>query len=265
MLELTIDLETIPDQTPGALEQFIEEAKADFKAPSNMTKGNAIDDLKAIGKLTDEEAKEHSKESAIALWEQVFAEENAVTNGELNWRKTSFDGNRGQIAVIGWQINANEPKAIYRNSPDSADEKRLLDEFFKLLAEDLKRNDDLVATPKFIGHNCEQFDLPFLFKRAVIVGSKPPVSLKPNKYGEGIFDTMTQWAGHGNRISLDRLCTVLGIESPKQEIDGSKVWDYVMAGRIAEVAEYCKEDVKATYAAYRKMTFQAAELEPAEA
>jgi uncharacterized protein YjbJ (UPF0337 family) len=256
MLALTIDIETIPDQTEGALQEFIEEAKANFKAPSNFSKTEAVKELMAIGKLTEAEAKEHSKESAILLWEQTFAEENAVINGEENWRKTSFDGNRGQIAVIGWKINDDPAQSLFRNSPDTADEKVLLEAFYKQLAEQLKHSTgEALHTPKLIGHNNDYFDLPFLFKRSVIQGVKPCIDLKPNKYSNNIFDTMTQWAGFGNRISLDKLCKVLGVESPKNEIDGSKVWDYILAGKISEVAEYCKDDVEATYQCYRKMTF----------
>ena len=51
-----------------------------------------------------------------------------------------------------------------------------------------------------------------------------------------IFDTMTAWAGVGN-------------------IDGSKVWDYVRTGRIADVVEYCKGDVERVRAIHRRMTF----------
>ena len=70
-----------------------------------------------------------------------------------------------------------------------------------------------------------------------------------------VFDTMTQFAGFGNRISLDKLCLALGIKSPKGEIDGSMVGQYVADGRIDEVSEYCKRDVVATREVYQRMTF----------
>ena len=63
-----------------------------------------------------------------------------------------------------------------------------------------------------------------------------------------------QWAGVGNRVSLDKLCKALGLPG-KGEIDGSKVWDYVRDGRIAEVADYCADDVRKVWAVYRRMTF----------
>jgi len=55
---------------------------------------------------------------------------------------------------------------------------------------------------------------------------------------------------------LYKLCRALGVESPKGEIDGSRVWEYVKAGRLYDVAEYCKKDVEATRQVYKRMTFQ---------
>jgi predicted PolB exonuclease-like 3'-5' exonuclease len=66
---------------------------------------------------------------------------------------------------------------------------------------------------------------------------------------------MTAWAGARNRVSLDKLCKAFGIETPKGGIDGSKVWDYVKAGKIDEVAAYCARDVEATRKVYKRLTF----------
>lgn len=70
---------------------------------------------------------------------------------------------------------------------------------------------------------------------------------------------MTAWAGIGNRISLDKLCRVMGIPTKGSEIgdeiDGSKVWDFVQAGRIADVATYCCGDVERVREIHRRMTF----------
>ena len=63
----------------------------------------------------------------------------------------------------------------------------------------------------------------------------------------------------GNRISLDKLCKALGLPG-KGEIDGSKVWDYVRDGRIAEVADYCADDVRKVWAVYQRMTFTKMEV-----
>lgn len=72
---------------------------------------------------------------------------------------------------------------------------------------------------------------------------------------DNVTDTMLLWAGYGNRISLDNLCSALGIPSPKDGIDGSQVWEFVRAGKINEVAEYCKRDVEAVRTIYRRLNF----------
>ena len=52
------------------------------------------------------------------------------------------------------------------------------------------------------------------------------------------------------------MAEALDLESPKGDLDGSKVYDYYQDGRLEEVYRYCMEDVRTTRAIYRKMTFQ---------
>ena len=48
----------------------------------------------------------------------------------------------------------------------------------------------------------------------------------------------------------------LGIHSPKEECNGSLVWQWVEDGRIEEVAQYCKRDVAATREVFKRMVYQ---------
>lgn len=70
---------------------------------------------------------------------------------------------------------------------------------------------------------------------------------------------MTAWAGWGGRVALDRLCAALGLPEKGSEIgediDGAKVWDFVRAGRIEEVAAYCRADVERVRAIHQRLTF----------
>ena len=72
---------------------------------------------------------------------------------------------------------------------------------------------------------------------------------------EPIYDVMWEWEQWSKRISLDSLSRALGIESPKGELDGSKVYDYYLAGRVDEIYDYCLRDVRATRAIYKRMNF----------
>lgn len=109
-----------------------------------------------------------------------------------------------------------------------------------------------------VGHNIKEFDLRFLFQRAIINGVKPTFPLRTgSRYGgEFVFDTMTEWAGWGNRISLANLCKALDIPVKTGDITGATVWDAVKAGRIHDVAEYCMADVVATREVYKRLTFK---------
>ena len=54
-------------------------------------------------------------------------------------------------------------------------------------------------------------------------------------------------------MGLDDVCELIRIESPKGNIDGSKVATAVEDGRLDEVIEYCEGDVIATLRAYRTL------------
>jgi predicted PolB exonuclease-like 3'-5' exonuclease len=98
-------------------------------------------------------------------------------------------------------------------------------------------------------------------QRYIVNGIKPHALIrraaeaKPWE-SEKVFDTMIQFAGVGNRISLDKLCLALSVPSPKGDMDGSMVSKAVADGRINEVAQYCKKDVEATREVFKRMTFQ---------
>ena len=47
------------------------------------------------------------------------------------------------------------------------------------------------------------------------------------------------------------ICQALGIDSPKDAMDGSMVAPAYESGRIAEIATYNRQDVRATAAVYR--------------
>jgi len=219
-MKIYIDIETIPCQLLGIKAQIASE----IKPPANI-----------------------SKAETIAKWE----EESKPDAVELAWRKTSFDGGYGQIVCASIAINDDAPIVFYDTQWLGA-EALILVNLFEALAKPMR-----TLNPTFIGHYHADFDMRFIYHRAVINGIKPPPNMPFNvrPWDSKVFDTMYQWAGHGNRISLDNLCRILGIEG-KGGLDGSKVWDYVQTGRIDKVAMYCMADVHRVREVYKRMTFE---------
>lgn len=235
-MNIYLDIETIPGQAAGLMEEFEKEVTAPGQ---------------------------YKKPESIAEW----LKENGKAEAEIAWRKTSFDGALGHIAVIGFAIGDSEPVTLYSalyGRPDA--ERELLSGFFGMLQDavsrDLAGGTRSTTKPVFIGHNVSDFDLRFIFQRAVMLGVKPPEFIPFNaKPWDGlVFDTMTAWAGVRNRVALDKLCKAFGLDGKGseigEEIDGSKVWDFVKAGRIDDVAKYCAGDVIRTRAVHKRLTFQ---------
>lgn len=216
-MKVFFDIETIPVQN----EELINQIAIDIKPPATIKKAETL-------------AKWESEEKQSAI-------EDAIA-------KTSFDGAYGQICCIGWAIDDQEPCSSIGT------EKMIISTFFSHLNSSF--DPSTMRNPVFIGHNVSQFDLRFLFQRAVINGIKPPkfIPFHAKSWDDTIFDTMTYFAGYGNRISLDKLCKALGIEG-KKGITGADVWPMFKEGKINEIAEYCRHDVEITRQVYERLTF----------
>jgi len=111
---------------------------------------------------------------------------------------------------------------------------------------------ETIVKKNLCGHNIDSFDVPFITRRYIITGMTLPSSF--DNYGKKPWeltsvDTMSLWKMGGysdkNR-SLDWMCVVLGIPSPKNAVDGSKVSELFYEGRHDEIAKYCEGDVIAT-------------------
>lgn len=162
--------------------------------------------------------------------------------------KTALDGAFGEIVVIGVAIDDQDPMLFYcEDWQQPSREAIILQQFFSYLKEQGASRQTL---PQFIGHNITKFDERFIFQRAVINNVRPSYAFS----SKNTYDTMTEWAGYKGVVSLAKLCQVLGVEA-KGDIDGSKVWEYVQAGKITEVAEYCAKDVERVRQVYKRMNF----------
>jgi len=214
-----LDIETIPSQKPGLLEEI----RATIQPPGNI-----------------------SKPETIAKW----IAENADTAAEEAYRKTALNGTQGEIICMSYAFDDGPAYSASRTLADP--EGHVLCLFFSHLAGELN------TSPCYIGHNILGFDLRFILQRAVINGINPPFPLHQDaRYNDNTktYDTMLAWAGWGNRCKLATICEALDIPVKSDGIDGSKVWGEVKAGNVEKVALYCNEDVEATREVYRRLTF----------
>ena len=124
------------------------------------------------------------------------------------------------------------------------DEKELLMRFCDMLgrwATDVNKH--------LCAHNGKEFDFPYLCRRLIIQNLPIPAVLnirgkKPWEINH--LDTMDLWkfGDYKNFTSLNLLAYTLGIPSPKDDIDGSMVWQvYWKENNIDRIVTYCQKDV----------------------
>lgn len=109
------------------------------------------------------------------------------------------------------------------------------------------------------GHNAKEFDFPFIARRMIINGI--PIPQKLNLFGKKPWevphlDTMELWkfGDFKSFTSLKLLTKVLGIPSPKGDIDGSQVAEvYYVEKNIDRIVTYCEKDVIAVAQILLKM------------
>jgi uncharacterized protein YprB with RNaseH-like and TPR domain len=124
------------------------------------------------------------------------------------------------------------------------DEIRLLAEFATLLNQHYHKAEHVLC-----GHNAKEFDLPYISRRMLILGITLPRLLdtagkKPWEVQH--LDTLELWkfGDHKSYTSLNLLAHVLGVPTPKDDIDGSLVYHvYYEEKDLARIVTYCQKDV----------------------
>jgi hypothetical protein len=159
--------------------------------------------------------------------------------------KTSLSGLFGELAVISWANDNDEPCTLVRNFHRADGEREMLQAFAECDVE----GDTIVA------HNAE-FDRSMIRQRAIVLGVALPrvyssIDVKP--WESRWRCTMAMWTdSRTGRVSLDDLCLAFGLPG-KGGVDGSMVAGMVRSGRIDEVAAYCADDVRRVRSIYQRM------------
>lgn len=98
-------------------------------------------------------------------------------------------------------------------------------------------------------HNGKEFDFPYLCRRILVNGITMPrlLDLSGKKPWEvKHLDTMQLWkfGDFKSYTSLDLLAAVFDIDTPKNDLDGSMVFDtYYRENDLERIRKYCQKDV----------------------
>jgi len=126
------------------------------------------------------------------------------------------------------------------------DEKKILEDYADLLNQHFNKPNHLLC-----GHNIKEFDNPYIARRFLVNQMALPKIL--NLFGKKPWevphlDTMDLWkfGDYKHFTSLKLLTEILGIESPKGDIDGSQVRQvYYEEKDLDRIVKYCERDVVA--------------------
>ncbi len=127
-------------------------------------------------------------------------------------------------------------------------EKKLLAQFNDMLNKFMSH-----PGKRICAHNGQEFDYPYIARRTLINGLPLPKALdiagmKPWEVKDKLMDTLQLWkfGDYKNYTSINLLCAVFNIPTPKDDIDGSQVAQvYYEDGDIDRVVRYCEKDTLA--------------------
>jgi DNA polymerase elongation subunit (family B) len=176
----------------------------------------------------------------------------------------SFSPYTGKIVVVA-MLNPETGKGVVwyeaseRCEAKSADglfdfigcvEKEMLAEFWTALSK----------FDRCVTFNGRTFDGPFLSVRSAIHDLSPSKNLLGYRYSMETHVDLLEVLTFQGAVSRDQTptlhsaCVAFGIPSPKSaEMHGYAVGDAYREGRLGEIADYCRRDIEATAALYRRL------------
>lgn len=183
------------------------------------------------------------------LWDQKskYQRKDEFTPEEF-YERAGIWAEFGKIVCISvGYLNYKGDIRSFRTTSFYGEEPELLKEFKNLLNTHFSGTKHLLC-----GHNAKEFDFPYIARRMIIHGIELPYKL--NLFGKKPWeiphlDTMELWkfGDYKHFTSLKLLANILGIPSPKDDIDGSQVRQvYYEEQNIDRIIIYCEKDVITT-------------------
>ena len=148
--------------------------------------------------------------------------------------KTSLKGIFGELAVVCFAVDNEDPITIARDFADPEGEQNLIRKLNSAFFENCVSIDQTI-----VAHNID-FDRNFLRDRGLVHCLK--ISALQHRWHCTYQET---------KHSLSDLSMAFGFDL--KEIDNRLISEYCFAGRVAEVAEYCKNDVIRLRKVYQRL------------
>jgi len=184
-------------------------------------------------------------ETKQALWEHKSKyQRKEDETAEDFYNRAGIWAEFGKIVCISVGYFKTTPETrTFRTTSFYGEEVKLLLDFKNLLNTHFNQAKHLLC-----GHNGKEFDFPFIARRMIINNIELPQKL--NLFGKKPWevphlDTLELWkfGDYKTYTSLKLLTSVLGIPSPKDDIDGSEVYRvFYEEKEINRIVTYCEKD-----------------------
>ena len=144
---------------------------------------------------------------------------------------------------LGFFTEVSKVKKLRITSFFGDDEVKILTDFKELLNTHFSQQYKVLCA-----HNGKEFDFPFMARRMIVHKIELPQKL--NLFGKKPWevphlDTLELWkfGDYKHYTSLKLLTSILGIPSPKDDIDGSEVAQvYYQEKNMDRIVKYCEKD-----------------------
>lgn len=205
--------------------------------------------------------------SLLPVWKELWDTKSAALlkyhtdeTNETLYTRAGIYAEFGKVICISCGLiqGAGSGKKLLLKSFYGDEEKTVLTAFCEMLKK-WSANEQ-----KFLcAHNGKEFDFPYLCRRLII--NEIPIPSILNISGKkpwevNHFDTLELWkfGDFKSFTSLNLLANCLGIPTPKDDIDGSKVWTvYWNEKDLNRIVTYCQKDVVTVAQIFLKMQGEA--------
>ena len=192
-----------------------------------------------------EQWNELSKETQELFEKKTHYQRKEEHTAEEFYERAGIWAEFGKIICIsvGYFVEVQNKKQLRLTSFFGDDEHQILTDFKVLLETYFTKKSHVLCA-----HNGKEFDFPFITRRMIVHQIELPHKL--NLFGKKPWevphlDTLEMWkfGDYKQYTSLKLLTAILGISSPKDDIDGSEIANvYYKEKNLQRIVTYCEKD-----------------------